>query len=602
MDARIHDEWANALATGKWEGEINAFRSIPYYRAPLYPYFVSVVYRLVGRDYLVLAALQALAGTASVLILALVARHLYGIGAALATAVLAIGYWPLTYSDGELLNSTLSVLLSLLFFFALLGVADRNRPVKWLWPGILLGLSALTMPLGLAMLGPAVWWILLHSRVSGRSTAVRSVAAFSLGLVLCVAPVTLRNFIADHDVVPIVSSAGVNFYIGNNPESNGIRAVVPGTRADWWGGYADTRRIAEKSAGHPLKTSEVSRYWTRRGFQFWRDEPWKAFGLLARKLVLAFGNPEPSNNRQVPFQRRQSRVLTALPINFSIILGLCGAGALSLCYRRASKRAALAKHWLPVLLGVVYLFAVAAFFVTSRYRLPAVALLIPFAGFGFERIVAGVRARVWRQTAASIAIAFAIYALTVQNPYAVGALADSRGYYDVGVDYAKTDPVRALESFDRSLAADSTYAPAWRMKGRTLEEMNRLSEAWPALREACRLDTTSAEGFFVLGRICQKLGRDDDAMRSYRTAVRLDPADKFAWNNMADILMRRGNLEEAVPLLERSLAVDPEFPNARFGMAYYYERTGQLERAVAIYRALRDFEPARVRLNRLMGE
>lgn len=605
MDARIHDEWANALATGKWEGEIATFRSIPYYRAPLYPYLVSVIYRVFGRDYFLLVALQALAGAASVLLLARVARRLYGTGAALATAALAIGYWPLTYNDGELLNPTLSILLNLLFLHALLDAADRNRPARWLLPGALLGLSALTMPLGLAMLAPAVLWILLRGRGSGRPAVARTVAALVLGLVLCIAPVTLRNLIVGHDVVPIASSAGVNFYIGNNPGSNGIRAVVPGTRADWWGGYDDTRSIAETSAGHPLKASEVSRYWMRRGFQLWRDDPGHAVGLFARKLVLAFGNPEPSNNRQVVFQRRQSRVLTALPVNLSLILGLFGAGVVSLLRHRDRERAALAalaSHGLPALLGVVYLVAVAAFFVTSRYRLPAVVFLIPLAGLGVERIVAGVRVRAWRGTVGSIAIVVVIYALTAQNPYAVGSLADSRGYYDIGVDYAMADPALALDSFDRSLMADSTYAPAWRMKGRTLEDLNRLDDACSALREACRLDTTSAESFFVLGRVLQKLGRDDAALASYGTAVRLDPTNKFAWNNMADILMRRGNVEEAVPLLESALAVDPEFPNARFGMAYYYERTGQVERALAIYRELRDFEPARARLKRLTGK
>ncbi len=84
---------------------------------------------------------------------------------------------------------------------------------------------------------------------------------------LPILPVTLANTLSG-DFVLIASQGGVNFYIGNNPESDALRAVVPGTRTDWWGGYNDAIFMAEEALGRKLKPSEVSRYWYGRGLEF----------------------------------------------------------------------------------------------------------------------------------------------------------------------------------------------------------------------------------------------------------------------------------------------------------------------------------------------
>ena len=55
-------------------------------------------------------------------------------------------------------------------------------------------------------------------------------------LLVVVLPITIRNCAVGGDAVLIASQGGVNFYIGNNPDSDGRTAIVPGTPGDWWGG------------------------------------------------------------------------------------------------------------------------------------------------------------------------------------------------------------------------------------------------------------------------------------------------------------------------------------------------------------------------------
>jgi hypothetical protein len=58
-DSRAYDEWARRIAAGDWIG-----RDV-FYQAPLYPYFLAVLYNTVGRDPLTVRIVQAAIGSAS---------------------------------------------------------------------------------------------------------------------------------------------------------------------------------------------------------------------------------------------------------------------------------------------------------------------------------------------------------------------------------------------------------------------------------------------------------------------------------------------------------------------------------------------------------
>ena len=98
MDPGYHDEWARAIASGDWIGK-EAF-----FRAPLYPYFLGVIYRLFGPDYLTPRIIQAVLGSISCVLLYLITRRLFGERAALLAGAAAGAYGMLIYFDAELLR------------------------------------------------------------------------------------------------------------------------------------------------------------------------------------------------------------------------------------------------------------------------------------------------------------------------------------------------------------------------------------------------------------------------------------------------------------------------------------------------------------------
>jgi 4-amino-4-deoxy-L-arabinose transferase-like glycosyltransferase len=117
-DANGYDLWAQRLAAGDWIG------SEVFYQAPLYPYFVGVVYALFGRDLLIVRVVQALIGSASCVLLGLAGARLFSTRVGLA-AGLALALWaPAIFFDAVLQKSVLDM-----FFMCRYGraVADTRK-------------------------------------------------------------------------------------------------------------------------------------------------------------------------------------------------------------------------------------------------------------------------------------------------------------------------------------------------------------------------------------------------------------------------------------------------------------------------------------------
>jgi len=70
MDALYHHQWALAIAAGR------EFIADAFFRAPLYPYFLGLLYKLFGVNLMVVRTIQALIGSAGCGLVYLLARRL----------------------------------------------------------------------------------------------------------------------------------------------------------------------------------------------------------------------------------------------------------------------------------------------------------------------------------------------------------------------------------------------------------------------------------------------------------------------------------------------------------------------------------------------
>src|SRR5436190_22230792 len=86
-DARGYDAWARRIAAGEWSG-----RDV-FYQAPLYPYFLGLIYSVAGRSLLIVRISQAVIGATACVLLGLTGWRLFsqrvGVVAGLALALYA---------------------------------------------------------------------------------------------------------------------------------------------------------------------------------------------------------------------------------------------------------------------------------------------------------------------------------------------------------------------------------------------------------------------------------------------------------------------------------------------------------------------------------
>jgi 4-amino-4-deoxy-L-arabinose transferase-like glycosyltransferase len=181
--------------------------------------FVAGLYAVSGGEHERFARLVlALIGTLSVLFAYLLGRRL-GRGALLGALAVAI-YPALLEYQGMLMSEPLASTLLSGGVLAGLWAWDGGR-WRWLLPGVPFGALALTRPEYLAIAGLVALVVFVReARDDWRVSLVRA-AIFLLGLVLVVAPWTIRNAVALDRFVPISTGGGQVLFAGTYLPSDG---------------------------------------------------------------------------------------------------------------------------------------------------------------------------------------------------------------------------------------------------------------------------------------------------------------------------------------------------------------------------------------------
>src|SRR5207247_476546 len=110
--------------------------------------------------------------------------------------------------------------------------------------------------------------------------------AFACGLIVVLAPVAIRNYAVGGGVYVTTSQFGSNFYIGNNPRSDGTYMSLRYGRGAPEYERQDATELAQEAMGRSLTPDEVSRYWTRQALSFITSQPAAWLRLLGRKTAL----------------------------------------------------------------------------------------------------------------------------------------------------------------------------------------------------------------------------------------------------------------------------------------------------------------------------
>jgi len=141
LDPRWHHQWAMDIIRG------DGFGDVPYIRAPLYPYFLALVYTIGGVNIWSPRIAQFALGVLSSVFVYLIGRKLLGREnlAIISGCIFAI-YGPMIYFEGALLIPSIIVFMDLVAMWLLLIALEKKTWISFALCGALMGLSAVARP------------------------------------------------------------------------------------------------------------------------------------------------------------------------------------------------------------------------------------------------------------------------------------------------------------------------------------------------------------------------------------------------------------------------------------------------------------------------
>jgi len=577
-DGFVYHEWARRIAAGDWLGDG------VFYQAPLYPYSLAIIYRLLGEGLMTVRVVQALMGTASCVLLAHAGGALFGRrGALTAGAGMAI-YAPAIFLDSLVQKSALATLLATALIALICARSGRNPGSRWWAIGALLGLLALTRENALVFAGVALLWALFGERGSGSSPQLRRAGGLALGLAMVLFPVAARSLAMAGEVHLTTSQLGPNLYIGNNPEADGSYRPLSFGRGDARRERDDATALAERAEGRSLSPGEVSRYWLDQALGYARDQPLDWIALLARKAALTVNAREMVDSEAQEVFADESRVLRWLGVlHFGVLFPLAVYG-LVLQWRLWRRL------WVLPLMTLAYAGSVTVFYVFARYRFPLVPTLLLFAAGGVVGTIERVRRSRPRRLAPAAAVA-AVATLLANLPLYSPLHSRAVHYFNIGTKLLEL-PQRqseAVEYFERSLTAAPAYPEARFGLAAALAATGQTEQAVARYLEVIELQPEFAEARYGLGLALARLGRYDEALREYRATLELRPEHLEALVASGSALSELGRQGLAAEQHRRALERAPDHVEARVGLGLALARLnrldaaiGQFERAIAV--------------------
>lgn len=548
-DAESYFTWAQEIAGGDRIGHT------VFYQAPLYPYFLAVVQRLLGEDLLVIRALQALVGATSCVLLLLGTARVFSRGAGIiAGAGLAL-YGPVIFLDGLIQKSVLDILFVTLIILIVAIIVDRPRKIAWAGLGLAVGGLVLTRENAVVFVAAVAVWLGLARDIPAR-TRLAAGGLFVLGLAVVLTPVATRNVIVGGGFHLTTSQLGPNLYIGNNAAADGTYRPLRPRRAEPRFERRDATELAEAALGRPLAPGEVSRYWTGRALAFIREYPGRWIALLARKLALTWNATEIADTEDQYTWAEWSWPLrwAGRVLHFGVIAPLAIGGVV---VTWSSRRRLLPFY----LLAASYVAGLVLFYVFARYRLPLVPFLILFAAGGVVTVAARVRARAvpWAYVGTCLAAAVACN-WPIMDRSAMRAMM----YCNFGLalhDREREDD--ALYCLEIAVAQAPQLEVAQQRIGVILARRGDLRGAAAAFERALAVDPAYAGALTGLGNVAFLRGDLEAARALYERALREETNDVDALNNLGGVRERQGDLAEALAYYERVLALVPDHPEAR---------------------------------------
>ena len=541
-DERVYHAWAEKIANGTFES------SSVYEMAPLPAYLMALIYKVFSPDPLYIRIANIAFGVLTCYLIYLIGKEMADASVGLFACLVACLYEPFIFYSIVPLKTSLSVLLFSATIYLFMAVLRQRLPSRTLLLGMAIGLMLNVRP-NCVVLIPVIplliLWDIFKTRICLK-TATTTLMLYIVGISAVTLPFIIRNYRVSGDIAVTASQSGFNLYIANNLENKDpyYRPVPFATTIPFQQGIQFNIE-ASCRAGERLSASEASAYWTAQVGKILIKAPGAFLKKILQKTLALFNRFEAGDHYHIGFI---SDFVAFFKFPF-LVLGLIlpfGLAGMALSLFKTRKSLFVSQ------LFFLYGMTLVVFFPTSRFRLPLLAILIPFGVQSIRNLVLDIKSRRLSKVLAYFIVAGGFFLVAIlpirgtddmtayYNTHAI--ILNSKGFKDEAIKY--------WEESSRMKKAYSAFANL-SLAGKNLNKGNT--------QEAVRyLEKLSDQSFAA--------------------------ASKYAL--LGDVMLRRKKIKEAVRAYEKSLAINSGQRTVRAKLVKIFEKVDK-KRARVEYAKLR---------------
>jgi 4-amino-4-deoxy-L-arabinose transferase-like glycosyltransferase len=540
-DERVYHTWATKIANGTFKS------SSVYEFAPLPAYVIAIIYKIFSPDILYIRIANIIFGVLTCYLAYLLGKEMANRTTGLFACLIACLYKPFIFYSIVPLKTSLSVFLFALSMYLLMAIINKNSMIKVLLVGIAIGLM-LNVRGNFVVIVPLVLLVILWNIYRNRSpfkTLTANVVLYMVGLSISISPFMVRNYRVSGRLALTTSQAGFNLYLGNNLQNpDPYYRPVPFASASPFKQGIQFTIEASRRTHKRLSPQEASSYWSREVFRMALNHPAAFLWKLCQKTLVLFNQFEAGDHYHIGFVSNYVSFFKFPFLSLWLILPL-GMAGMAVTVFKSRKLLALSSIFL------LYAATLIAFHTNTRYRLPLLVVLIPFAVMGINCLLSFIKNRQIKGIVIYSSIAMAFF---IVEFLPIRGTDDMTAYYNTHAIIldAKGLKDQAIGYWERS------------------SEMNKPPSAFANLVLAGKYLIKGD-----MGKAASYLDKIPD--RSFAAASK--------YEMMGDMMVHQGRIENAISAYERSLEINSGQRRAQLKLARIYNRIDR-KRALQEYKKL----------------
>ncbi|MCK4782964.1 MAG: tetratricopeptide repeat protein, partial [Desulfobacteraceae bacterium] len=527
-DERVYHIWAIKIANG-------TYKSSSFYGfAPLPAYFMALVYKIFSPDILYIRIMNIIFGVLTCYLVYLIGKQLVNRTTGLFACLIAALYKPFIFYSIVPLKTSLSVFLFASTVYLFLAILNKNSMIKLLLLGIAIGLMLNVRPnciVVIPFLPLVILWNIYKGGSSLKVLAV-SLVLYIAGLSISISPFTIRNYMVSGEFKLTTRQSGYALYMANNLENlDPYFRPVPCASPSPFEQGLQLIIEASRRVGKKLSSREASSYWTRETMKMALERPEAFMWKICQKTLVLFNQFEAGDHYHIGFVSDFVKFFRFPFFSLWLVLPLGMAGIATTAFR--------SRKLLGIsLIFVFYASTLVVFFTSTRFRLPLLVILIPFAVMGMQDLFSHIKNRQVYKIAAYSAI---VLLFVVVEFLPVQATDDMTPYYNTHATILSSKELgdEAIQYWEKSSRMDrpgSSYANL-SLAG----EYVRKGDTWRARHYLDKIPDASfaaAYKYDLIGDISMHQGQIKTAITAYEKSLEINSGRRGVRRKLVRIYWR----------------------------------------------------------------